>query len=271
MAADDDDIAALLDQLVSVGSDVVMGYRGELLESHEKAPNGGLVTAADLASERAMLDVLRTARPDDAVISEESGFEPGTTGYTWVLDPLDGTANFARGSENFGVIAGLLYDDTPVAGAMALPAIDLRYQAQRGAGFTRNGERPGTRPVRPVRPLRHATIDHSLLSFADSAAAQHQDRTLAAVLKTARGVRCDHSVRYIADTIDGVLDGFVYHSLGLWDIVGTSVILAEAEIVVTDLNGDPLNLSPRAWRADRLYPAIGAAAGLHQELLAAIR
>lgn len=263
-----DDIDRLLAELVSVGSGVVMSYRGKLLDSQRKPPHGGLVTAADLASERAMLAVLAAQRPNDAVISEESGFRPGTTGLTWVLDPLDGTANFARGSENFGVIAGLLEDDTAIAGAMTLPAIELRYQARRGAGLTRNGERP---EPRPERALPDATIDHSLLYYADQATAQRQGATLAAVLAAAGAVRCDHSVRYLADTVDGVLDGFVYHSLGLWDIVGPSVILGEAGVAVTDLDGNPHDFSPGSWSPDRFYPAVGAGSHLHDQLVAAIR
>lgn len=261
------DVQAILNDLVTVGSDVVMGYRGQLLETSEKAAHGGLVTSADLASEKAMLALLAERRPTDGVISEERGLVPGSGDLTWVLDPLDGTANFARGSENFGVIAGLLQGDTPVAGAMMLPAVGVHYVAYRGAGFTRNGHSP-ERPPTPA--LRDAIVDHSLLHLAEEEARRRQHDTLDAVLAAARGVRCDHSVRYIADTIDGILDGFVYHTLGLWDIVGTSVILGEAGVLVSDLDGAPLDLSPSSWKPGRLYPTVGAAPGLHGELIQAL-
>lgn len=269
MIDDPDNLAELLADLVTAGGEVVMDYRDQLLRGddlavHKKSSHADLVTNADLASEQVMLDLLERHRPEDAIISEERGLVGSDSEFTWVLDPLDGTANFTRGSENFGVIAGLLQGTTPVAGAMFLPTIDALYVAVAGCGAHRNGV-VITRDGPP--PLGDAMIDHSLLHFADAAMSEDQRRTLNAVLAAARGVRCDHSVRYMADTVDGVLDGFVYHSLGLWDIVGTTAILSEVGVTVTDLAGAPLDLSPQRWKRGRLYPAVGAASPLHGSLI----
>lgn len=268
------DLSELLVELVSVGAEVVMSYREQLLAGGDvglmskTATRGDLVTDADLASEQAMLDLLSQRRPDDGVISEEHGFRPGTSDLTWVLDPLDGTANFARRSENFGVIAGLVRGSRSIAGAMCLPTIDVMYAAVEGSGATRNGEAI-TRAA--SQQLANATLDHSLLHFADAERRREQSDTLHALLGAARGMRCDHSLRYLADTIDGVLDGFVYHSLGLWDIAGSSAILREVGVTVSDLAGQPLDLAAGRWSPGRLYPTIGATPALHAEIVAAIK
>ena len=93
------------------------------IEAREKADGSGPVTAADLASERCILDGLRAHYPDDPVISEESGTSgtPGR-GYVWCVDPLDGTREFSEGRNDFAVMVGLLHDGEPVAGAVGLPA-----------------------------------------------------------------------------------------------------------------------------------------------------
>lgn len=262
------ELKALLTDLVTTGAEIVMAHRGRFVETHQKYERSGLVTSADLASEQAMLDLLAERRPADGFISEERGYQAGSTDLTWVLDPLDGTVNFARGSENFGVIAGVLVGDIPVAGAMMLPAINALYLAADGLGAARNDVI--IEPASP-RSLADATLDHSLLHFDDPQRRAVQTRTLEALLATARAVRCDHSLRYLADAADGVLNGFVYHSLGLWDIVGPSVILKEAGLTVTDLAGDPLDLSPSVWKPGRLYSVLGAPPPLHGEIVDTLR
>lgn len=82
-----------------------------------------------------------------------------------------------------------------------------------------------------------------------------------------RGVRSNHSLRYLAHVTEGVYDAFVYHSLGLWDLVGPSVILAEAGVRLTGLDGAPLDLTPRQANCSTIYQAIGANPALHTRLV----
>jgi len=85
-----------------------------------------------------------------------------------------------------------------------------------------------------------------------------QDRTLGLLVRNARAVRCNHSLRYLAYVAEDVYDAFVYHSLGLWDLLGQSVILAEAGAAVCSLDGTPVDLTPDVNSSNRIITAMGA-------------
>src|SRR5512142_3459224 len=100
----------------------------------ELKPDRSPVTIADRESEAAVLDVIRAAFPDHAVLGEETGAHAGTAGTRWIVDPLDGTRGFARGENFWGPLVGLEHEGEVVAGAMALPTAGEVYFAARGRG-----------------------------------------------------------------------------------------------------------------------------------------
>jgi myo-inositol-1(or 4)-monophosphatase len=252
----------VIERLLRAGGEVLLDRRAGRRELTRKRSQSDLVSDADRASEAAILDRLRDVAPDDAVLSEERGFVAGTSGRTWVVDPLDGTTNYAAGLDDFGVIIGLVEDSVPVAGGMFLPALDLLYLATAGGGATRNGQ-----PVHgsTVDVLADAFVDHSLAAL--PGILDEQRRTLDLLIPEVRAVRCNHSLRYLAHVADGTYDAFVYHSLGLWDLVGSSVVLAEAGVEVTGLDGAPLDLAPTPEAGNRTYAAVGANPALRRRLV----
>jgi histidinol-phosphatase len=98
-----------------------------------------LVTDADLAIEAALRRELAAAYPDDRILGEEEGGSVEPEGRVWVLDPIDGTANFARGIPIWGVLIALRVDGSPALGVAAAPALGERYAAVAGGGATMNG------------------------------------------------------------------------------------------------------------------------------------
>jgi myo-inositol-1(or 4)-monophosphatase len=222
-----------------------------------------------MASEQTMLRLLQAEAPGDGVLSEESGFRRGSSADgqdVWVIDPLDGTVNYVTGLDDFGVIVGLTRRGTPVLGGMYLPVTDDLYLAARGQGATHNGARIS---VSSTERLEDAVFDHSLANLAPILEAQ--ELTLHSLIPRARGVRCIQSLTYLARVAEGTYDGFVYHSLGLWDLCGPSVILEEAGARVVDLAGRPLDLSPGASAAERIYAAAAANPALLEQLIAVVR
>jgi myo-inositol-1(or 4)-monophosphatase len=231
-----------------------------------KTSHVDLVSDADRAAEDCILERLSTLAPDDAVISEERGFVNGRSNRTWVVDPLDGTTNYAAGLPDFGVIIGVIDAGQPVAGGMYLPTDDLLYLAESGVGATRNGQRVR---VSSTTELEDSVIDHSLAYLRGIVA--NQRRTLDLLLPTVRAIRCNHSLRYLARVADGIYDAFVYHSLWLWDLVGPSVVLSEAGALVTAMDGRPLDLEPTEASCSRLYAAVAANPVLHAKLMQLFR
>jgi myo-inositol-1(or 4)-monophosphatase len=259
------DRLALVELLLRRGGEVLLAARSRKRTIRDKRSAFDIVTDADHAAEEAMLHALESAAPDDSWLSEEAGFRQGTSDRAWVIDPLDGTVNYAAGLDDFGVIVGLVEDGSPVAGGMYLPAMDLIYLAERGAGARRNGR---LIEVSATASLRDAVFDHSLANFPE--VLEMQARTLAVLIGACRGVRCVHSLTYLGRVADGTYDGFVYHSLGLWDICGPSVILEEAGAVLTGMDGESLDLRPSPESPGRVLAVMGANPRLRQAACDAI-
>ena len=108
-----------------------------------------IVTEADLAAEAAVLGVIREARPHDGIRSEEQPEIPGSSDLTWVIDPLDSTANYARGLPIYSVSVAVTDDTGPVAAAVAEPSHGRVFSTYRGSGAIRIDGEPVTRVGRP--------------------------------------------------------------------------------------------------------------------------
>ena len=121
------------------GGAIIRSLFGQDLAAREKR-GADLVTEADQAAEATILAVLRAAHPDFGIISEECGALPGTAGYTWVVDPLDGTNNFVAGIPQVGVSIALVRGEEAVLGVVYQPMADVLWQARRGEGARRNGQ-----------------------------------------------------------------------------------------------------------------------------------
>ncbi len=120
------------------GGAIIRSLFGQDLAAREKR-GADLVTEADQAAEATILAVLRAAHPDFGIISEECGALPGTAGYTWVVDPLDGTNNVVAGIPQVGVSIALLPSEEAVLDVTYQPMADVLWQARRGEGARRNG------------------------------------------------------------------------------------------------------------------------------------
>jgi myo-inositol-1(or 4)-monophosphatase len=144
-------------------------HRGGMQTNSKQAAHD-LVTSADRASEEAVLRVLSSARPDDAVLGEETGEHPGTTGVRWLVDPLDGTANFIYRRAGWSVSVGAEFDGQPAVGAVICPA-DGRWATADPGGVDAGGydARPGLvavpRPPRPMRPSPTVPMSVALVSL----------------------------------------------------------------------------------------------------------
>ena len=167
------------DALIRVAHDLADAARPETLRhfrtglsSDNKASGGRFdpVTEADRAAERAMRDVLARMRPQDAILGEEYGPQPGTSGLTWVLDPIDGTKNFVRGVPVWATLVALMDGDEAVVGLVSAPALNRRWWAAKDVGealdvkalatFTQTGETARRlSALHPHQPLLAFTVD----------------------------------------------------------------------------------------------------------------
>lgn len=193
------------------------------------------VTQADRAAERAMRDILRTARPNDSILGEEEAAYVGTSGWTWVLDPIDGTRGYMAGTPTWGVLIALSNDDGPQLGIIDQPYIGERFFGGLGqAGFA--GPH-GTRPlaVRPCSGLSDAVIFTTFPEVGTGddragfqAVAQH-------CKLTRYGMDC-YAYGLLAL---GQIDLVVEAGLQPYDVCGPIGVVQAAGGIVTDWQGRP--------------------------------
>lgn len=191
-----------------------------------------MVTDADRASETLILARIRAARPDDAVLGEETGERAGTTGVRWIVDPLDGTTNFLYGipawcvsiacEDAGGLLAGVVYD----------PLRDETFAAARGRGAT-VGDRPVG--VSDASDLATALVTTGFSYLASERAIQA--RMLALVLPRVRDVRRVGSAALdLAWTAAGRADGFYEVPTQPWDYSAGVLLVREAGGITGDLS-----------------------------------
>ncbi len=211
------------------------------------------VSEADLAAERAIRDVITTARPDDAILGEEGGETQEGAGLRWIVDPLDGTVNFLFGVPQWCVSVAVHDDEGGVVGVVFDPLRDELFLASRGDGLpTLNG--------RELRGSQRAELDTALIAtgFAyDAAVREVQAAVVARLLPQVRDVRRMGSAALdLAWTAAGRYDAFYERAVQIWDTAAGAVLCEAAGLQV------------RALEASEQLPSgvIAAPAGLLEAL-----
>ena len=189
-----------------------------------------VVTDVDLASERIILDHIREEYPDFGILSEESAPVVGTSPYTLVADPIDGTRNFAEGIPHFCVVVAIARGDEVVAGVTYDPVRDEMFAAQKGRGATLNGE--------PFHVSDRQDIGEAVLGFDLG----YNFEQAGKLLQMASGMwpqtqayrLMGSSALSIAYTACGRIDLYFHHSLSPWDIASGVLLAQEAGAQVLD-------------------------------------
>ncbi len=194
-----------------------------LLEVRLKGPQD-VLTAADGAVERLIVDKLRAGFWDDGFLGEEGGGQGGAAdGACWVIDPIDGTANFARGLPYWCVVIALVVAGRTELGVIYDANADLLYSARRGAGAWRNGQRL---QVSKTNDITRATVD---IGYSSRTPAEPFGRLVTALLQ--RGItvtQCNSAALSLARVADGRLDGYAERNLYAWDVLAGLLLVEEA-------------------------------------------
>mgnify|MGYP004701380433 CR=1 FL=1 len=215
------------------GAKVVLGNFGKSKGSHVKGNEKGLVTATDLAAEKAILDIL-SAESDYAILSEESGSLQKSSGPVWVVDPLDGTNNFARSLPLFAVSVGLMDGNESLVGVIIDVVGQKEYYAVKGGGAFCNGERI-IHPKFDTEYIPMLFLNHGYPEV-DRAKFKELSRLLASDFNTLKLGTTALELCYIAS---GAVDGFICSGDELWDFAAGIVIAQEAGCIFTDWQGKP--------------------------------
>jgi myo-inositol-1(or 4)-monophosphatase len=203
------------------------------VESRVKGDAKGLVTETDLKAEKVILDIL-SSKSNYGIISEESGLLQKDSGLKWVVDPLDGTNNFARSIPLFAVSIGLMDGNESLLGVIIDPINKKEYYAIKGDGAFCNGEKIihpkfDTEYI-PMLFLNHGYAESDRAKFKELSTRLASDFNILKLGTTAV------ELCYIAS---GSVDGFICSGDELWDFAAGIVIAQEAGCVFTDWQRNP--------------------------------
>ena len=253
---------------------------GELQMAHYERPGRidhksahDVVTEVDHWSEALILDAIRTAFPGDAILAEESGGhcagggDAATSGRgrVWVVDPLDGTINYANGIPFFCVSVALVVDGRPAMGVVHDPARGESFATVRDGTTTLHGSDGATRALRASEKER---LGDFVVSMALSGrAAVSRSRRVRRTVRVSRSMGA--AALALAYVAGGRFDAFVQEGgLSAWDIAAAGLIAERAGAAVTDLAGGPwFDLA----RPPGSIGLLAAPAGLHPALLELVR
>jgi myo-inositol-1(or 4)-monophosphatase len=241
MAELDPETVAFAHRLADASGRVIRPYFRKRIDVHDKGKTGPKpvfdpVTEADRQAEHAIRALLRAERPDDAILGEEHGHSPGTSGYTWVLDPIDGTRAFITARPTWGTLIALCDGDKPVLGIIDQPVLRERFIGQSGRAelITQHGREP--LHVRACPSLSQAIVSttHPWSYFSRPQRAAFEDICSAARMSYFGGDCYAYALLAM-----GFIDVIVEGRLAPWDIAAIIPVIENAGGIVSDWQGRP--------------------------------
>jgi len=230
-------------------------FRGDALGLENKLEGGfDPVTVADRAAERAMRTLLEELRPQDAILGEEFGYREGSSGLTWVLDPIDGTRGYMSGTPTWGVLISVADETGPIFGLIDQPYIGERFAGgfdvaeYKGPHFTRRLS------VRDTGELEEAVIFTTFPEVGSDAEGRAFHNVARACRLTRYGMDCYAYALLAAGQVDLVIEA----GLAAYDIQAPIAVVQAAGGIVTDWEGGSVHEGGRVVAA--ATPALHAAA-----------
>jgi myo-inositol-1(or 4)-monophosphatase len=239
------------------------------VERIDRKSKRDVVTEVDYASEKLLIDAIRERYPRDAILAEESGHhqqlaaDSAPTGRTWVIDPLDGTVNYANGIPYFCVAIALVGADGPMVGVVLDPLRDDCYSASNDGPATLNGER--------VEASDKDELGDFVVSLAIiGRGGLGRERRIGREVRIHR--RMGSAALSLAYVANGRFDAFVQNGgLSLWDVAAAGLIVQRAGATISDLAGGPWWVAGRRGAPVSIVAAPSPHHGKLLELLSAAR
>ena len=253
-----DELRALCVQLARGAGEIALAGRQQAigaaqLPGHTKSSATDIATEFDQAAETYVVERIRTIRPDDAIIGEEGTADPGTSGYSWIIDPIDGTTNYVYDQPAWSNSIAIAHGDEVVAGAVYVPPLDEMFSASAGGGATLNG--------RPIGASVATDLTLALVGTGFGYQPQvrrEQAERLVDLIAQVRDVRRLGSAAVdLCMVACGRLDVYYELYLNSWDAAAGELIAREAGAITSDFSGG---------RA-RPEEMLAAAPGVHRAFL----
>lgn len=252
-----------IDSALSAGAQVARRMFGGRQASSRGEDRNQVVTEADLRIGSLMSERIRRAFPEHTIIEEENGVLADKGRCAWVLDPIDGTSNFAAGSPLYAIMIGLVEDGRAVAGGVAMPALCQTYLAERGGGLFRNGTR--------LTPAQPSALSEALVAYGfdihSASQCAWECSLMARIAPHCAGIRASNSAFDAVMTACGVYGAYINRSNRIWDCVAPHVLVQEGGGKYTTLDGSPIGYDRPAQRVHDNFEVLASGGTWHDDLV----
>jgi myo-inositol-1(or 4)-monophosphatase len=223
---------------IAAGAFLLAGIDNEDIEVDTKSTGTDMVSEMDRGAERMIVDAILAARPNDGLLGEEGASSAGTSGFRWVIDPLDGTTNYLYRHPLWSVSIGVEYHGVPVVGVVNAPMLQSIFSAHTDGGATRNGT---LLHVGTCSDLGMALVGTGFGYKPEMR--DWQGQILHTLLPQVRDIRrCGSAAIDLCFVAAGNYDGYYERNLNPWDACAGTIIVREAGGVATSLRGSEPDL-----------------------------
>lgn len=251
-------------EVLEEASQIAKASFGKVSSITKKEDNNQVLTETDLTIGTFILNRIKKEFPGYNVIDEEAGVIENHSSFTWVIDPIDGTSNFASGVPTYGIMMGLLKDGLPLAGGIALPYFDEIYTAEKGMGTFCNGKK--------VQVTSEEKLSSTLVAYGIDGHKENPELTkkegkiLTEILLTIRNLRASNSCFDVVMVAKGSYGAYLNQTQKIWDNVAEHILIEEAGGKVTDFYGKPLRYDNPTLASNNNYTFCAAPPLLHEAL-----
>ncbi len=253
-----------LQETLERSSEIAKSYFGKVSGTTKKGDNNQVLTEADLEIGKYIIEAIKQKFPTYNIIDEEAGVVDNNSEYTWVVDPIDGTSNFANGIPTYGIMIGLLQSNSSVASGVVLPSLNEIYLAEKGEGATCNGEK--------IVVTNKTNLLSCLIAYGidghqeDPSLTREEIKLLGEIVLNIRNLRSSNSAFDAMMVARGNYGASLNKTSKIWDNVAQQILIEEAGGIYTDFYGKPMEYSNPLSRVDQNYTWCFGASMLHKEL-----
>lgn len=253
-----------LAQTLKSASQIANNNFGKVKGSTKGNDNNQVLTQTDLEIGKYIISQINKYFPDHNIIDEEAGVVDNKSEYTWVVDPIDGTSNFASGVPTYGIMIGLLENDIPIAGGIALPEFEKIITAEKGKGAFEGNNKLN---VLLEKELKSVLVAYGIDGHQENPEQTYREvRLLGKIILQIRNLRTSNSVFDAVMVAEGKYGAFLNQTSKIWDNVAQQVIIEEAGGVYTDFDGNLIDYSSPLSKANRNFTFIAGSKTIHDQL-----
>jgi len=251
-------------EILKKTSDIARLNFGKVSGITKKGNNNQVLTQADLEISKFIVGKIKEFYPNHNIIDEEVGVVDKSSEYTWVIDPIDGTSNFASGIPLYGTMIGLLKGGISIAGGISLPTFNEIYIAEKDKGAFCNGEKI---EVTNETKLLFSLVAYTLDGHQENPSFTKDECALMAeIILNTRNLRNTGSCFDAIMVAKGKFGAHLNRTSKIWDNVAQQILIEEAGGIYTDFFGKPMDYTNPLTKAGSNFTLCAASAILHKQL-----